>query len=608
MPRLITDPSLVEPVDGSEVPADKSGFMPRAPVQEARNESPTIQEPPAPEAPTLNPIGRVVTDPSLVEPMDVGPAPTPGFFEGLAPLANPSKMAASFMSGYESAEKLANLGKFALWLGSAEAVQRASDEAERWEKNALTDDDVARMGTAAKALHGAFTSILPGMAHALVSPEAMTAAAVGGAGGAAAGAAGMGVGAIPVGIAGAATGYGYGVTGDFYLQSVGDILETGMQNGIDFEDMRALAIAAGVPYAALERLKLGAVAKPLLKPVARQLAKKGVAGAATTVLGRAASNFATEVGTEAAQQGLSLSTGAFAALNNGDKDKFIEMAGKITPGMMEEAKNAVGPMGVLAITGMSVDGAGAAAELRLRGAEAAANRDFKAWLTDPEKKPLFTQRLKTMLNADITQEEDGSGAKQFRVKLQGKGQDGADRTFLIKQQDNLKALDSKSKRRFIESLLSNDEVRSKPDHVKAFDALLRAGDDASLDQAVEYADTNGYIPNGMTHTFKDEATGVERPVDALITLGNEADRATLDHELFHAILPFFFTRKEYESVIRQFGGNITRPETIVPAEEAAARHEIFFQVLNLNKSIFFLTHGCLPPFFHYYFLLLLFVL
>ena len=54
-----------------------------------------------------------------------------GFFEGLAPLANPSKMAASFMSGYESAEKRANLGKFALGLGSAEAVQRASDEAKR---------------------------------------------------------------------------------------------------------------------------------------------------------------------------------------------------------------------------------------------------------------------------------------------------------------------------------------------------------------------------------------------------------------------------------------------------------------------------------------------
>ena len=232
-------------------------------------------DPPAEEDDFLSSIGAVPK-------ASAGPLRTPGFFEGLAPLANPSKMAASFMSGYESAEKRANLGKFALGLGSAEAVQRAADEAERWEKNALTDDDVARMGTAAKALHGAFTSILPGMAHALVSPEAATAAAVGGGVGAAAGSAGMGVGAIPVGIAGAATGYGYGVTGDFYLQSVGDILETGMQNGIDFEDMRALAIAAGVPYAALERLKLGAVAKPLLKPVARQLAKKGVAGAATT--------------------------------------------------------------------------------------------------------------------------------------------------------------------------------------------------------------------------------------------------------------------------------------------------------------------------------------
>ena len=277
-----------------------------------------------------------------------------GFTTGLSQVA-PGE---AFQAGMLSARKRAVLG-YNIMLEEAGLPVDYTEymELARREQEERADlPDPSQMGFLAKAVQGVAGDIIPGMAEAGIHgglPGAGAGTIVGGGLGTLAG----GVGAVPGAIGGAGTGASIGTTVNFGAQGIGDIYENLMASNVDPSVAGKLAIAASVPYAALERFQLGILGRQL-KKLAPGTVQQALKKVSPTVASKIASGLkeygilvGTETLTEGLQQGVSEGAVATGMAITGRQDEAAEYASGIPGAIGQEMLDVFPSMTLLPLPG-----------------------------------------------------------------------------------------------------------------------------------------------------------------------------------------------------------------------------------------------------------------
>lgn len=178
-------------------------------------------------------------------------------------------------------------------------------------------------------------------------------------------------GAVTGALAGAGLGMSAGMSFGIYEQAVGDTADTLLRRGVDQTLVRPLALAAAIPYAAIDKLQLDVATKQFLKSDGAKKVAGWMSGIGLDKIDNKAAQFllkeaglwAGEVGAEGAQRAVTESTAAGGLAVQGDTEKAIAQA-KAVPGYTWEEMQAAGP----GMVGALIPGAARHA-MRLRSAQ-----------------------------------------------------------------------------------------------------------------------------------------------------------------------------------------------------------------------------------------------
>lgn len=414
--------------------------------------------------------------------------------------------------------------------------------------------DTSQMGIVAQGLQGT-TNIVSGIAESALH-GGVPGAVVGGVAGAVPT---LGAGAIP----GAVAGGGLGMTSNFYLQGVGDIYETLLQNDIEPDTAMKLAIAGGLPYAALEKLQFKVLAKPI-KGMGSKVFGEAVEKVAKTNPGLAATlakglkEYGVAVGTETVTEGLQkgVEEGS-VAVGLGVEGRIPEAVQKLQsiPGAMAQEMKDVAPSmamlpipGTLARTAVEA-GAVRADQLRQQGIDIMPRTRWqdrmREWGATVDEK-VKDYNIK------------GDKGQQTTVRGQAIVKDGK-RFIITDQAEHFKPQTTKEMRAFLESAAIEQQGENQQAAILGLQDGTTEGYKASYQFLTDPSRGEAAIPaagTGANVTFED---GTQGDVNALIFLAKPTDKqnvgGTFSHEMMHTILKQFMKPNEYALFRRAAGVN-----------------------------------------------------
>lgn len=170
---------------------------------------------------------------------------------------------------------------------------------------------------------------------------------------------------------------------DWAQQGAGSMYSQMRKAGVDHDTAMSLVPAAGLLYALVERAQVKG-----LTNIGKSTAGEGIRSALLNLAKKKGIDWGTEVAEESVQRLVSDAAVEIAKSIGGVQDKDIgEVMLGALGGMAEEAKGAVGPMGVLSLFGLGVGTARIGLDAKTRGGE---------WVTDAE---LFEAGAKASLKA-----------------------------------------------------------------------------------------------------------------------------------------------------------------------------------------------------------------